>query len=340
MQILLYIFAAVILFITTGILGRLMFDHKDTLFNYSTFHSFSEEKASLSGNFVLKTFFPCVFIVGLSWLLQIFKLEHLTSNIWLVVFFYWIIRMIWILVIFNRASLTNFAYEAVSFIVSIASAFFVYDIFIDYCIKNDISVFLSRDELRSGVAFALLLYAINIIWKVLNANGLFSRKNIYRDSIILRDLQIRTVRLVSRYGSFVRETLMELLDESQFSSKEYLATKLLFSIMIIEDRNRPYLVRAMENLLHKTFMRDKLMSVGIMQVKSISNLNDEQSIREAIKIILSVIEEEPNNPNYYVTEDSAIVSAVCERYNSSYEYLEEVEFIQQEIGEWLDLAQG
>lgn len=340
MQILLFVFSAVVLFVTTGILGNLMYQHKDTLFNYSTFHSYSTDKSSLSGNFILKTFFPSVFIVALSWFLQIFHLDNFTRNIWLIVLYYWIIRMVWLLVIFNRASLTNFAYEATSLVLSVSSAFFVYNIFIEYCISNGISVFLSRDELRSGVAFALLLYAINIVWKILNANGLLTRSNIYNDRIILGDLERRTKRLVRKYGSFVRNSLVEQLDEDRLFEKEYFITNLLFSIMIVEDRNRPFLIRKIENIIHNTVRKNKTMTVGIMQVTSSVHLSDKQSILEAIKIILKVMDEYESDPNNRSFEDYSVAEMVCDAYNQSYEYFSEVEFITQTIGEWLDITYG
>lgn len=340
MRILFMVFSAVILFLLTGFLGKQMYHHKDTLFKYSVYSSYSGDDQSLSGNFILKTFFPSVFIVVLAWLLQILKLELLAYNIWLVVAFYWVIRLIWLLIIFNLSSLTNFTYELTSLIISICTSAFVYFIFIEYCLQNGISVFLTRDELRSGVAFALLLYLINIVWKVLNSNGLFSRSNIYNDTMIINDLHKRTNKLIKRYGSFVSKILMECLNEDQRCDKEYFVTKILFAIMIVEDRNRPYIIRKVENLLHITLMKGKPMSVGIMQVKSTSNLSDEQSIREAINIILSVIDEDTNDPYHYTLEDSAIVTTICQRYNPSYEYAEEVEFIEQNISEWLDFVHG
>lgn len=339
MQILFLFFCAIILFFFSGFLGKIMYKHNDTLFKYSTYHSYSGQEQSLSGNFILKTFFPCLYIVALSWILQILDFDRLTHNIWLVVVFYWLFRIFWILVIFNLSSLTNFAYEIASLLISVGAALFVYYFFIDYCIQNGISVFISRDELRSGIAFALVLYTINIIWKVLNSNGMFSRRRIYNDKIILGDLEHRTKKLVHRYGLFVQEKLHQMLiDDDTFFEKNYFITILLFSIMIVEDRNRPFLIRKFENIIHKTILLNRPMTVGIMQVKSNSYLSDQQSIIEAIKIIISVINEYESDPNIVAFDNYSIFCRVCEKYNSSYEYQSEVDYIQQTIGEWLNIA--
>ncbi|MEN6339822.1 MAG: hypothetical protein ABFD03_06815 [Clostridiaceae bacterium] len=338
MHLLFLFFSAVVLFFFSGFLGKIMYHHKDTLFKYSTYHSYSNANESLAGNFILKTFFPCLYIVALSWFLQVLNYQTYAKNIWIVVVLYWVIRLIWILFIFNLSALTNFTYEIISLILSISAALFVYYIFIDYCIQYGISVFLSRDELRSGIAFALLLYLVNIIWKVLNSNGLFSRSKIYNEKLLLGDLERRTNKLFMRYGKFVNTTLHNMLDEQKFIEKEYFITSLLFSIMIIEDRNRPFIVRCFENLCHMTVKRNKVMTIGIMQVKSTSSLSDEESIEKALSIIVGVLDEFENDPNIGGFDDYSVASRVCELYNSSYDYFSEVDFIQQTIGDWLDIA--
>lgn len=339
MSIVLFVFFAIILFIISGLLGKVMYHHDDSLFSYSTFHCNSEKDETLGGNFVLKTFFPSVFIVIISWLLQITNQDILTKNIWLIVVFYWVVRILYILIILNRASLTNYVYEFISLTISVVSSLIVYYVFIEYCIQNNISVFLSRDELRSGIAFSLFLYAVSIIWKIINNNGLFSRERIYHEDIIFKDLRRRTRKLYQKYGAFVRNVFSQNLDEDIFSEKEFFLVRLFFSIMIVEDINRPYLIRKFETFIHHTFRRNVPMTVGIMQVTSTKPLNDKESIIEAVKFFIRILKEklEETNGNPAI-DDYSIECAIVDSYNRNDDYFSEVDFISETIGQWLDIV--
>lgn len=340
MHLLFLSFFAVVLFSLTGILGKVMYHHNDSLFSYTTFHSYSSNNESLKGSFFLKTFFPSVFIVLLAWVLQITQFEQLINNIWLIVVFYWCFRLFWLLCIFNMSSLINYGYEFVSLVVSIGTAFGVYNIFISYCVQNGISVFLSRDELRSGIAFAIFLYTVDIIWKIINANGVFSRKKIYNDKMIIADLEKRTKKLFNRYGTIVKDAFLGQLDEKLFFDKEYFLTTLLFSIMIVEDRNRPFFVRKFENLLHRTIKRNKSMTVGIMQVTSIKPINDKESILEATFLISRVLQEFENDSEIVDYDDYQVMWRVINNYNSSIDYFSDIDYNFETIGQWLDITVG
>ncbi len=52
--------------------------------------------------------------------------------------------------------------------------------------------------------------------------------------------------------------------------------------MIYEDYNRPYLMRKSENLI-KILFKNRIMSLGIMQIKSPQKITDEESIELAAK---------------------------------------------------------
>ena len=103
---------------------------------------------------------------------------------------------------------------------------------------------------------------------------------------------------------------------------------MLYAIMIYEDYNRPKLYRLVENFL-KTICPQKVMTIGIMQVKSKEYITDLESIDLAIEKLLEVYQDNfHNNPIGHAIED----------YNGGSEfYYEEVSTIYSVLLELLSI---
>lgn len=331
-----FILLAVGLFVLNGILGKLMFNYNEKLFKYDTFHfeGYSTDK-SFSGNFILKTFFPSVYISISAWVFQIMGAEVLVREIWLVVIGYWVLRIFFLLVILNRANIINYVYEGLSLVLSVGTAFLVYKVFILYCIDNGFAIFLSRSELRSGIEFALLAYAIAIAWKVLVAKGCLSKNRIYNRRLVTQALKKRFEKLFNRYSDKVEAALEERLTNEEFDQYHDELVRTFFAIMIVEDLNRPYVIRKLEYCLHLTVFRKKAMTTGIMQINSQEPINDKRSIELAIEIFIQELKDFIEDKAGEIKIPLSLLERTAQRYNHSFDYEKEVSYIADEIQEFI-----
>ena len=108
---------------------------------------------------------------------------------------------------------------------------------------------------------------------------------------------------------------------------------LLYAIMIVENYNRPPLVRMVENL--KFRMTHKRMSLGIMQVQTDKMIDDKESIKQAAEIIAKLREEYIQNrekESESLGVLSAYVYTMAERYiGGSWEYANDVREVYEVI---------
>jgi hypothetical protein len=142
-----------------------------------------------------------------------------------------------------------------------------------------------------------------------------------------------TIAMVLSFYSFLSEARFGDLDEEQSYSRAVLALyekyadhysevipawfkkgsvqhRILFSIMITEDLNRPKIARLFERII---FKRGNNMSTGIMQFQSSTYLSNDQSIALASKMIQS------SYRNHVKTEkdEYLLIRHVANDYNSS-----------------------
>lgn len=104
-------------------------------------------------------------------------------------------------------------------------------------------------------------------------------------------------------------------------NKEEFFMKLFFSIMIMEDYNRPWYLRNLEYIvffLRKFYRKEVIMSLGIMQVKTDKIIGNKKSIELAEKIINSVTNE------LYGVDEITLIMKVSLLYNPSQLYYEEI----------------
>ena len=109
---------------------------------------------------------------------------------------------------------------------------------------------------------------------------------------------------------------------------------LLYAIMIVENYNRPPLIRMVENL--KFRMSHKRMSLGIMQVKTDKMIDDKESIKQAAVIIRKLRKEYVGDRKEKELRSLGMLSGyihmVAEKYNGgNWEYSREVREIFETI---------
>ena len=136
----------------------------------------------------------------------------------------------------------------------------------------------------------------------------------YRRVALCDEKLIRTyLRLREKYEKY-------LLYENEIYKR------IFFSIMLMENYNRPWYYRILEYILFlckKIFYGDVIMSLGIMQVKTKVLIGNVRSIQLAEKIIYTEIAHVP------VTDEKKLICAVAFKYNPSQLYREEIIKIYQ-----------
>lgn len=136
---------------------------------------------------------------------------------------------------------------------------------------------------ESAVGFQMLLAAsFSIVYAVTSMLSR-SRGNGTRNADVSDKMEKRLYSYHRKYESAIRESLS--IDRC---SDDYLFRSLLFTIMFIEDKNRPWLIRLFENMISCLGLK---CTTGIMQCKMLSDgkrsrfYSDEESVRISTPII-------------------------------------------------------
>lgn len=125
----------------------------------------------------------------------------------------------------------------------------------------------------------------------------------------------RYIKMKNRYMKYI-------------GAKEDFFVKLFFSIMIMEDYNRPWYLRILEYIvfiLRKFYKKKIIMSLGIMQVKTSKIIGNKKSIELAEEMIKSLVDE------LYRDDELTIIKKVALSYNPSQLYYEEITKIYKYI---------
>ena len=297
LNILKFCFLGIILYYFIAIIAKLLFNSNEFIgIKYS---SFSISGSSNYGmNILIRLFAPCIYVVIISGILYNFQKNELVNNIYLITIFYYLYRIFIILFVLKRKELQNWTYEIVVAIVGSMITIFVYNSFI---IKTT-EIFIPIDELRNNIWFSIILFFFIII-----------RDCIYN---IQSDFDKDEER---KRNFFMKEYF-------QFKSKYYnlipmnnkIVAYLAYSIMIVENLNRPKIFRMFEYL--KFLIRGDA-TIGIMQVKSNKIISDEKSIEIGYNKILNSYKK------YFNQEDEQYIRKIILDYNDDTDYANDVEYI-------------
>lgn len=222
---------------------------------------FKEEK-----NFGFNVFYriatPIVFILILSGLLVYLGHPRITNNIFLIVIYYLIFRLLFNVAI-GRFKLLNWKKELIlSFSIGFISLLIqkkVIDIR-DFHFPTPQTI---TDYLWLGVA-AFIYQTLND-FSYTSTNNKFKKENYIKSKYF---------SFKKKYGNLINENLNnpDLIN-------------LFYSIMVYENYNRPPIVRVVENIVFKIFPGSR--TLGLMQIKTSNFINDYESVRLAINKINS-----------------------------------------------------
>ena len=170
----------------------------------------------------------------------------------------------------------------------------------------------SKEALRDQLWILIVIFVYQVINQLhIDRDGIEERKRKY----ILKQKEL----FMSKYGAIISSRCETLIDEG-----------LVYSTMIMENYNRPWLLRCAEYFVF--LIRRKRMSLGIMQVKTSNFITEKQSVELGSEKIVALrkyyMEERYAALNNYEKSLPHLISYVANEYNGYGEtYANEVETI-------------
>ena len=259
-------------------------------------------------NYLFKVLAPVVFIILMAALFQALGLKFFTKNIYLIVVFYWVIRLLYVWFL-GHISLLDWKVQIVYWISSIGLA-----IGVNSLIDKLGTILLSPQSLIEELWLLIILFVYSVFNKLEFSREATERR---KKNYIYQQFE----KLHKRFGSQV---------DGYFQSDFMRA--LTFSIMLYENFNRSSTARSLERMLLKG--SKKKHTYGVMQVMSDRVLTDEESVRLGMKKIEKDCRDafsEYDSDDAYATW---IVSFVAEAYNGGDEnYSSEVIDVYSRLNE-------
>lgn len=303
---------AVLLYVGNGALGK-MKSNAPGLFAYDSFSFTTIARSNYAGHFFQKIAHPTLFIAIISVILQYISKAELIEKLWLVIPIYWILRYIHIK-IWNISDFTNWKYELSSMIFSVLLGEGTLYLILVPLVDAGENIFIEQTVFRDAFWFAAITYMAKLAWDI--AKQTLKGYNVFpadkRENTVAR----RYDGFHFKYGFYIDQLICENCHfENPNHQKDFECV--LYSIMIYEDHCRPVCIRVLEYIV-KFFCRNKIMTLGIMQVSTQKLISNKTSIELAIQKIYAVFSNtQPENRVYEVISD----------YNHGQNYLREVSAI-------------
>lgn len=256
---------------------------------------FVKEEEAPAFNFLVRVLTPIAYLFVIAAILYTLKLDEYVYKIYLVNIYYILIRLI-INIITNRYKLLNWFRQSIYWLIIITLSYTSYTKLISH-----------RETLLpeiSSIVGELWIIIIIFIYQILNnirfsSEGTRRRKNNY-----LSD----TMRLFKKK---YENTINQKVTNDNLKG-------LIYAILIIEDFNRPRIIRIIEYITF--FITKKPHTLGIMQYYSDVYITNNESIELGIKKILdgySNLIAEENNEHYYKYQFRYDLANI---YNTGHEY--------------------
>ncbi len=216
-------------------------------------------------NFMLRFLSPIVYIIIVSTILYVLKLDKYTKNIYWVNVVYLSFRLLFNLVR-GRGLLLNWSKEILYWVTVIPASIFIY--------KDVIKIKQNLLPNFQTISNELWLIIFFFLYEMFNRTSLPSAQTEKRKK---RYICNRYKKYNKKFGDLVDKKA----ENSQLKS-------LIYAIIIYEDFNRPKIVRIIENIL---FFFGLSKTLGIMQVKTAQSISDEDSVKEGVDKIIKDYQE-------------------------------------------------
>lgn len=308
---------AIFLFAIMQFFGSTIHSTESGVKEYSAI-SFSKknEDHSFGSNLILNLILPSVYILILSDFLYRYFNGKFVSVVFLIIPSYFLFRILFVVFILNRTRLINIKFQALNIL---SSSLVGYILFKNVILKTE-DIFISFDEFKNEMWLLIILYCYNLFRNKLN-------QILTQDKIVNNNLKLAYIK--SKYEKYKKKYQFEELTYEN----PYIQV-LFFSIMILEDFNRPKFYRMIELFLFRT--RKKRMTLGIMQVSTNELITDRESCNLALSLIKKMVfeyisEYNENKDGEYNLENiieeegiNGLIRTVVYKYNESISYVDEV----------------
>lgn len=325
-----YPLLAMLLFYITNWLGK----YSENL-GYNKIDFIIDKEDSIAFNFTFKILTSVVFIIIISSILYYLKLDKYTKNIFIVVFYEVFFRLIFN-IFMDRFHIIN---KKVYIFNSLCICIFSYLTYI-HIIAPKKPIIPDFNTLSNELWIIILIFLYNAINKIEISEGIKEKK--LKNYIIIKykNLSGQYEDIIDNhlYGLFYGDTYQNFIDskylknDEDFMNANFNYIKLLvYSIMIFENFNRPFLFRKIETFIAKN--SKKRRTLGIMQVSTDRVINDEVSIRLAIdKIFQKYLEGLNNDEHVYYYQ---IQSDILSDYNTNDDYEKSIKNILKILSDYL-----
>lgn len=253
-------------------------------------------------NFIYRAFAPIAFITIISALLYAFKYDLFVQNIYLVVVYYFIIRLFFN-IITGRSLLLNWKIQFLYILVAVPISYYVYE----NIILHREFLFPSPEKLGNAVWLAIIAFLYQTFNNIkLSDIQTKKRKGNY--------LQNRYDKYKILYGNIITNNVDTKTQEC-----------MVYSVLIYEAFNRPKIYRFIENILFRFGLAKTL---GIMQVTTKDLINDKESVLIGTKKIVTDYKQANSKKDY---GEWRIRGEVLKKYNPDNDYINEVNSLYDEI---------
>lgn len=302
MEILVFFLLAIAEYLIITILTTKIVKLKETVsINYSSFEFSDMGEKPYGLNILIKTIVPTIFMIIAAGVFYKIERNNYVENIYLIGIFYFFIR--WVLeILLGRKELKNWEEEIWIFCASTIINLVLYYSFI----KQTKQIFISIDELRDAIWISIITFVIVVIRD-------FIYKHIFIDNEKLEDR--KEIYIKKKYNSFQKK-YNRIID-----TKDKELHAIVYSIMIYENYNRPYLIRMFENV---KFLFSGEATLGIMQVNTKKIIGDKTSV----KIGYKMLRERYLQKKKILIDNEELVNDVISSYNFGDKYLNEVKYIK------------
>lgn len=271
------------------------------LFCLITFH---DKKKSLTKS--QNIIFRIIYLLVLAGVFSSFGLLAFNENIFIVLVFEFVIRMVYTLYFLER----DFFDKEDSNVKDFLIVFFIALFLNSYLFNKVENVFLSPEEVR----FLLWVFVMIYVYKYFVGKENIIKDNYKKERVISREtIIVNYAKLKLKYGEVIKLKDKELLN-------------VLYAIMVYENDRRPSFFRKIDNILYKISGSKK--KLGVMQVMSNKFISDVESIDIVCKKLLKCYESKK-------TLKKDIYNKVMEAYDK--DNYNQIIHIYKEIKKFSDL---
>lgn len=297
------------LFFLNILLGKVQYGYSGSLFKYGKFSFMGTEEMSFSGNFFQIIVNPAVYLAVVAAILQSYVSQEFLASLWMLVPFFWCWRLLYM---FCKGVLSflNRRYELAAFLLSLLLGEGVlYGIILPLAEQGE-GVWLPVTALRDALWFSILAYLAKTAWDIMSRA--FTGENLYPLQRRIRYVEKKYAAFQKKYGAHIQaRAAFRCAKLGQAEREELIRT--VYAVMIYENYNRPRLMRLAERFLKRTLFRHRIMSLGIMQVRTDRLITDLESIDLAMELLAAPFLSGDVNPVYEAVS----------RYNDGEDYPEE-----------------